>query len=139
LTRHAEILAGIAAHSDARTIDVRKSGVAWLQLATRHARSDQWVTSFAAAERSVQLLTSIVTTPERQPTDELNLAEAQLLAISIRMKDGVETSVKRLRQVEQRLLNLRVTATDSDAEVLSRAASLLQKCRRLIETASAAS
>ena len=138
LTRHAEILAGIAAHSDARTVDVRKSGVAWLQLATRHARSDRWVTSFAAAERSVQLLASIVATPERQPTDELNLAEAELLAISIRMKDGVETSVKRLRQVELRLLNLKVTATDGDAEVLSRAASLLQKCRRLIEAASAA-
>jgi hypothetical protein len=112
--------------------------VAWLQLATRHARSDQWVTSFAAAERSVQLLASIVATPERQPTDELNLAEAELLAISIRMKDGVETSVKRLRQVELRLQNLKVTAADSNAEVLSRASSLLQKCSRLIAAASSA-
>ena len=137
LAQHAKTLASIAAHSDASTVDIRKSGVAWLQLATRHARSDQWTQSFAAAESSVQLLASIVATPERQPTDALNLAEAELLAISIQMKDGVETGVERLRQVELRLQNLKVTEADGDAEVLPRAASLLQKCGRLIEAASA--
>jgi tetratricopeptide (TPR) repeat protein len=138
LTQHAKTLASIAAHSDASTVDIRKSGVAWLQLATRHARSDQWARSFAAAESSVQLLASIVATSERQPTDALNFAEAELLAISIQMKDGVETSVERLRQVELRLQNLKVAEAEGDAEVLSRTSSLLQKCGRLIEAASAA-
>lgn len=138
LTQHAKTLASIAAHSDASTVDIRKSGVAWLQLATRHARSDQWARSFAAAESSVQLLASIVATSERQPTDALNFAEAELMAISIQMKDGVETSVERLRQVELRLQNLKVTGAEGDAEVLSRTSSLLQKCGRLIEAASAA-
>jgi tetratricopeptide (TPR) repeat protein len=138
LSQQAEVFEQIAVTSEADISDRRNCGEAWLRLATRHARQQDWAQSGAAAKKSINVLNRIVETPHVSPMDQLNLAEAELLAVTIQMQDGSVTDIRRVEDIGRRLNEVsRIVTIDEVAGLKPRITLLLQECQRLIESAAA--
>jgi serine/threonine protein kinase len=138
LSQQAEVLELIALTPEADIADRRNSGKAWLRLATRHARRQDWARSEAVAQKSINLLNGLVETSDASPWDQLNLAEAELLAVTIQMQDGSVTDIRRVEDVGRSLTEVsRLFTVDEVAQLKPRIALLVQQCQRLIESASA--
>lgn len=138
LSQQAEVFEHIASASESAISDQRNCGEAWLRLASRHARQQAWKQSSAAAQKSIKSLNGIVETPDGTPMDQLNLAEAELLAVSIQIQDGSVTDTRRVEEIGRNLDEVaRLMTADELAELKPRIALLTQQCQRLIKTASA--
>lgn len=138
LSQQAEILEQIALTPEADIADRQNSGRAWLGVASRHARQQDWALSEAAAQKSINLLNGLVETSDASPRDQLNLAEAELLAVTIQMQDGSVTDIRRVEEVGRRLTEVSCLFTvDEAAQLTPRITLLVQQCQRLIESASA--
>ncbi|MGZ0173395.1 MAG: hypothetical protein ACKVHE_28050, partial [Planctomycetales bacterium] len=138
MSRQAEVFEEIAVATEADTSDRRNCGEAWLRLASRHARQQDWKRSSAAAQSSINALNRIVETPEVAAVDQLNLAEAELLVVTIQIQDGSVTDTRQVEDIGRRLNEVsRILTVDELAELKLRIALLTQQCQRLIETASA--
>ena len=138
MSRQAEVFEEIAVATEADTSDRRNCGEAWLRLASRHARQQDWKRSSAAAQSSINALNRIVETPEVAAVDQLNLAEAELLVVTIQIQDGSVTDTRQVEDIGRRLNEVsRILTVDELAELKLRIALLTQQCQRLIETAPA--
>ena len=138
LSQQAEVFEQIAIDSEADFSDQRNCGEAWLRLATRHARQQDWTQSSVAARKSIDVLNRMAETPDVAPMDQLNLAEAELLAVTIQMQDGLVTDIRRVEDVGRRLnIVSRLVTVDEAVELKPRIALLVLQCQRLIESASA--
>lgn len=137
MRQQAEVFEQIAAASAADISDQRICGEAWLRLASRHARQQNWKGSSDAAQRSINALNGIVEAPDGSPMDQLNLAEAELLQVTIQIQDGSVTETRLLEDIGRRLSKVsRLLTVDELAALKPRIALLTQQCQQLIETAS---
>lgn len=138
MSQQGEVFEQIVVASEADISDRRLCGEAWLRLASRQARQQNWKRSSDAAQRSINALNGIVETPDGAPMDQLNLAEAELLQVTIQIQDGSVTDTRRVEDIGRRLDEVsRLLTVDDLAELKPRIALLRQQCQRLIETASA--
>ncbi|MDA0283705.1 MAG: serine/threonine-protein kinase [Planctomycetota bacterium] len=138
LSQQAEVLEQITQASEADISDRRNSGKAWLRLASRHARLQDWSQSGATAQKSINVFNGMVESSGASPADQLNLAEAELLAVTIQMQDGSVTDIGRVENVGRSLNEVsRLFTVDEAAELKPRISLLMQQCQRLIESASA--
>lgn len=138
LSQQAEVFEQIASASEAAISDQRNCGEAWLRLASRQARQQAWKQSSAAAQKSINALNEIVETLDGTPIDQLNQAEAELLAVSIQIQDGSVTNTRRVEDIGRKLDEVsRHMTADELAELKPRIVLLRHQCQRLIETASA--
>ena len=138
MSQQAEVFEQIAIAAEAVISDQRICGEAWLRLATRHASQQDWKQSSAAARKSIKTLNGIVEASVASPLDQLNLAEAELLEVTIQIQDGTVTDTSRVEDIGRELDEVsRLMTGDELAELKPRFELLTQQCQKLIETASA--
>lgn len=136
-TKQSEILEQITAIEPAVSPSTYELGAAWLRLANLNIRLEQWTASAEAAEHAVKLLQPIAESKASNVDEQLSLAEAELLLATARVSSGSDVaSVEFFRSVEDRIQTAQAEAERAAPHLKTRAATLLTKCRELIDALS---